>query len=114
MMWKVLIIILIILIILVIILVALYYFGNKMQKKQAENQHDRDLNDEEQEVVAQGLEERQVLEHLHSACLMDYFDGNVDLDGRLTHMLFLRSALRETLFKRTSPAILCMKRSLLE
>ena len=38
MMWKVLIIILIILIILVIILVALYYFGNKMQKKQAENQ----------------------------------------------------------------------------
>ncbi|MDE6896841.1 MAG: hypothetical protein K2P43_11780 [Lachnospiraceae bacterium] len=37
-MWKVLIIILIILIILVIILVALYYFGNKMQKKQAENQ----------------------------------------------------------------------------
>lgn len=34
-MWKVLIIILIIL---VIILVALYYFGNKMQKKQAENQ----------------------------------------------------------------------------
>ena len=34
-------------------------------KKQAENQHDRDLNDEEQEVVAQGLEERQVLEHLH-------------------------------------------------
>lgn len=35
MMWKVLIIILIIL---VIILVALYYFGNKMLKKQAENQ----------------------------------------------------------------------------
>ena len=35
MMWKVLIIILVIL---VIILVALYYFGNKMQKKQAENQ----------------------------------------------------------------------------
>ena len=35
MMWKVLIIILVIL---VIILIALYYFGNKMQKKQAENQ----------------------------------------------------------------------------
>ena len=35
MMWKVLIIILVIL---VLILIALYYFGNKMQKKQAENQ----------------------------------------------------------------------------
>lgn len=35
MMWKVL---LIILVILVIILAVLYYFGNKMQKKQAENQ----------------------------------------------------------------------------
>ena len=35
MMWKVLIVILVIL---VIILIALYYFGNKMQKKQAENQ----------------------------------------------------------------------------
>ena len=34
MMWKVLIIILVIL---VLILIALYYFGNKMQKKQAEN-----------------------------------------------------------------------------
>ena len=35
MMWKVL---LVILVILVIILAVLYYFGNKMQKKQAENQ----------------------------------------------------------------------------
>lgn len=35
MVWKVL---LIILVILVIILAVLYYFGNKMQKKQAENQ----------------------------------------------------------------------------
>lgn len=35
MVWKVL---LVILIILVIILAVLYYFGNKMQKKQAENQ----------------------------------------------------------------------------
>jgi len=34
-MWKVL---LVILVILVIILAVLYYFGNKMQKKQAENQ----------------------------------------------------------------------------